>query len=316
MNLQNNINIKKIFVLVFAVLLVCSVSKVSAQAVPAEKDMLLVFDASGSMLDKFGGVSRIDALKSATGDLLDILDPSVMVGLRPFANVKQPTQALACKETSLVQDFTKERTIIKAQSSLLQAVGTYTPLAYTLNIAIGDYTVGNDNVLILLTDGKDTCGGDPVKAAGDLFKSTKKVKIYVIGLGVDVSTQTQLKAIASAGGGLYYNANDSTTLASSFKAIQEAERPVDKTNTDSTLGKEVIGGNGFETATDVGYGDYHLSHNLLPDQFDYFKLPVTAGKKITFTVQNADLGVLYDKVTNTFSESSKTEDSYKFEVFT
>jgi hypothetical protein len=270
----------------------------SAQVV--EKDILLVFDASGSMSEQFGGSPRIDVLKSSVSDLLNTLDSSVFVGLRPFANIKNPDQVQACKITSLAQNFTTERSIIKTQTSLLQAVGSYTPLAYTLTVSGGDFKVGNDNVLILLTDGKDTCGGDPVKAAGDLFNSDKKVKIYVIGMGVDADAKAQLSAISTAGGGIYYDASDSTSLASSFKAIQNLEKPIDRTNNDALLGTPVRGGTGFDNALLLTPGRYRLDHNLNADQYDYFKVNVKKGDKLNVKIITGDKEVRYDEKTNSF----------------
>jgi len=276
----------------------------SAQAV--EKDMLLVFDASGSMSEQFGGSPRIDVLKSSVSDLLGTLDSSVFVGLRPFANIKNADQVQACKITSLAQNFTTERSIIKTQTSLLQAVGSYTPLAYTLTVSGGDFKVGNDNVLILLTDGKDTCNGDPVKAAGDLFNSDKKIKIYVIGMGVDGDAKAQLSAISTAGGGIYYDASDSASLASSFKAIQNLEKAIDRTNNDALLGTAVRGGTGFDNALSLTPGKYRLDHNLAPNQFDYFKVNVKKGDLLNIKVVNGDTEVIYDQKTNSFTEEKSS----------
>ena len=286
----------------------------SAQVV--EKDMLLVFDASGSMSEQFGGSPRIDVLKSSVSDLLGTLDSSVFVGLRPFANIKNPDQVQACKITSLAQNFTTERSIIKTQTSLLQAVGSYTPLAYTLTVSGGDFKVGNENVLILLTDGKDTCNGDPVKAAGDLFNSDKKVKIYVIGMGVDADAKAQLSAISTAGGGIYYDASDSISLASSFKAIQNLEKPIDRTNTDELLGTEIRGGTGFNNALLVTPGEYRLDHNLAPGQYDYLKIAVKKGDVIDYGIITTDKMVDYDKTTNSFKVSNRIQDSWpRMEAF-
>jgi hypothetical protein len=296
----------------------------SALAESAEKDMLLVFDASGSMKDEFGGVPRIDSLKEAVGSLLGSLDTSVMVGLRPFAHIKKDIQADACKVTTLAQRFTSERSIINTQTSLLQAVGSYTPLAYTLTTAGGDFKVGNDNVLILLTDGKDTCGGDPVKAAGELFNSSKKIKVYVIGMGVDSDTKKQLALIASTGGGVYYDANNSSSLASSFVAIQNLERPKERVEVLKPLGGSAVdGGNGISDAEYIfKNNDYRLKDSLAPGQYAYFKFPVghystysdeSRKLKITFTILGDRYGVSYNSTNNSFEESNLH--NYRMEFF-
>ncbi|MFO0555774.1 MAG: MopE-related protein [Polyangiaceae bacterium] len=56
--------------------------------------------------------------------------------------------------------------------------------------------------VILLTDGAESCNGNPQAAAASLFAGIngKAVKTYVIGFSVLASEQTQLNAIAAAGG--------------------------------------------------------------------------------------------------------------------
>lgn len=287
-----------------AIAIVACLFSVNSVVRAAEKNMLIVFDASGSMKDQLGGQAKIDFAKTDVKNLLTDLDPTIKVGLRPLAYTTQTTKSAACVDTKLIQPFTTDHASINDQVDSLQAIGLYTPLAYALQQAKTDFVAGNDNVLILLTDGQENCGGDPSAAAAALKSAGVAVKTYVIGLGVNSTTKTQLQAVAQSGGGKYYDASDSNTLASSFQAIATAERPVDKTNTDSLLGKEVTGGNGFETAVDITPGDYHLSHNQKGSQYDYFKMPVNSGEKIKISVQTAECSVTYDPKTDTFTEQT------------
>lgn len=103
-----------------------------------------------------------------------------------------------------------------AVNSSQAVAGKGTPLAATLEdakkyyesyIAQDGYTQGGcrDNYIILLTDGLETCDGDPVQAATDLLNLTVggesyPVKTYVIGFGLDSASQATLNAIAAAGG--------------------------------------------------------------------------------------------------------------------
>ncbi|MCX6752055.1 MAG: VWA domain-containing protein [Candidatus Nomurabacteria bacterium] len=303
-------------VLIFCLLVLPNITKAEQT-----KNILITFDASGSMADKFDGVSRIDAAKTAVNSFLGGLDNSIFVGLRPFAYIKKATESEACKVTALTQSFTTNRSIIVSQTALLQAVGTYTPLAYTLTQSKSDFSVGNDNVLILLTDGKETCGGDPIKAAGDLFNSTLKVKVYVIGLGVDNETKTQLESIATRGGGQYYDAKDSSSLASSFQAIQNVERPINRTEIVGAVGGvPTNGGNGFTDAKLIFTGDdYRLQNSLAPGQFAYFKVepciyyPSNQKVKISLKILGDRLGVNYNSQNNVFEESNLH--SYRIELF-
>ncbi len=274
------------------------------------ENILIVFDASGSMTESFGGSPRIDVAKSAITDLLASLDANTSVGLRAFAQEKITAKASACVKTDLLQSFTTDRNAITTQVDSLQAVGSYTPLAYTLQQSAGDFTVGADNVLILMTDGQENCGGNPADAAAALKAAGIKVKTYVIGLGADTTTRAQLSGIATAGGGTYYDATDATSLAASFNAIQQAEHPVDKTNTDSMLGKEVTGGNGYSTAVPITPGMYHLSHYQLGSQYDYFKMDVKEGDVIKYSIQSSESMPKYIEATNSFEDGNNHSGSY------
>ena len=292
---------KKYIVSVCVSVLIFIISGISTtRAATSTENLLIIFDASGSMTTQFGGVTRISAAQSTISDLVQGLDTNTLVGLRALAQENKSLKADACKETALLQPFTSDHQAIVNQVNSLQAVGSYTPLAYALRQSASDFTSGQNNVLILMTDGQENCGGDPAAAAAALKAAGIKVKTYVIGLGADPTMRSQLSSIATAGGGTYYDASDATSLASSFNAIQQAEHPIDKTNTDSLLGTEVTGGNGYETAVPITPGMYHLSHDQIGEQYDYFKMNVNAGEKVNYSVQSSESNIDYDKKTNTF----------------
>jgi Mg-chelatase subunit ChlD len=291
---------KKSFAILLLVLTLLGVPSFARAA----DNLLIVFDASGSMLEKLGSEMRIDAAKNAVTDLLKTLDSSVKVGLRPYADVRKATQAEACVQTSLAIPFTSDRTSVENRVQSLEAVGSYTPTAYTLLQAKNDFKAGESNALILLTDGKETCGGDPAAAAQALCEAGIKTKTYVIGIDVDTEARTQLSNVAAKGCGKYFDAKDSASLASSLKSIQEAEKPIDKTNTDAQLGTAVRGGNGYDTAVTITPGKYHLDHHQKAGDFDYFKLEVKKDVPVTFKAIMGPKGVKYDPITNTFTEFS------------
>ncbi len=266
----------------------------------AASNILVVFDASGSMTESLGGTSRINAAKSAVSTLLSQLDPSVKVALRPYGEVKRTSKEAACLQTSLAVPFTADRSAVSSKVATINAVGSYTPTAYALSQAQNDFVVGEDNALILLTDGKETCDGNPAAAAAALKAAGIKVQTYVIGIDVDAEARAQLSAVATSGGGQYFDAKDSASLASSLSAIREAEKPIDKSNTDSQLGTAIRGGNGFETAVAITPGTYHLDHNQKSGDFDYFKLTIKPGEKIKISVATGPSGVYYDYASGIF----------------
>ncbi|MFT5352911.1 MAG: hypothetical protein ACI9KE_000108 [Polyangiales bacterium] len=72
--------------------------------------------------------------------------------------------------------------------------------------------------VILLTDGAESCSGNPNNAAAAL--NAQGINVYVIGLAVSAGTRTQLNGIAASGGtGSAFFADDPDTLSAGLAAI-------------------------------------------------------------------------------------------------
>ena len=268
----------------------------------AGSNVLILFDASGSVLESFAGTPRINAAKSAVADFVAGLDPAVSLGLRPYAHIKKTAKSEACAVTELLQPFTTNHSLITNKVNALQAVGSYTPTAYTLQQAAKDFVSGQDNTLILITDGKETCGGDPAAAAKALCEAGIGVKSYVIGLDVDAAARTELNNVAIAGCGEYFDAKDSASLARSLASI--TERGIDKMNTNVVAQyTRVRGGNGFDAAVPISLGTFQLDHHQRNRDVDYFVMQIEPNTKYKIKIQNPANGVSYDSSTNTFREA-------------
>lgn len=68
-----------------------------------------------------------------------------------------------------------------------------------------------------MSDGEETCDGDPISAAKALTASDIDVQVNVIGFVVDSVAAAQLKAAAVAGGGVYAAAGDDKALDAAFR---------------------------------------------------------------------------------------------------
>lgn len=81
-----------------------------------------------------------------------------------------------------------------------------TPLASaieSINDDFKEYTgEENLNVVYIVSDGEETCGGDPVNAAKNLNQSSTHAVVNIIGFDVKNSEQQQLKNTAEAGKGI------------------------------------------------------------------------------------------------------------------
>jgi hypothetical protein len=114
--------------------------------------------------------------------------------------------------------------ISEAQS--IKAQG-YTPITYVLKLAAED--VGKETakprVVILVSDGKETCEGDPCATAKALADADASLVIHTIGFAVYAAAKYQLQCIARVGRGRYFDADGAGKLASALGEAAKSEPP-------------------------------------------------------------------------------------------
>jgi len=119
-----------------------------------ERSLCILFDASGSMKED----NKIDKAKASARAVLSRLGPETEVALIVFYD---------CKRIVLEQEFTTDVSKVLAILPRIRPTAG-TPLADGTKFA-SDYMQKNASgkklQLIILSDGKETCRGDPIKAA-------------------------------------------------------------------------------------------------------------------------------------------------------
>ncbi len=189
-----------------------------------------ILDASGSMLEKVDGEMKIDIAKRTLSGLVDRLprgstEIELNVGLRVYGHrtVAGDTGEARCRDTALeIPVRGVEAESIKGRVAAVNARG-WTPIAYSLEEAADDFPDGpeNDNVIVLISDGKETCGGDPCSTARKLHESGIAVKIHVVGFDIQADEREQLECIARAAGGKYFDASGAEELNRVLTEVQE-----------------------------------------------------------------------------------------------
>lgn len=168
--------------------------------------------------------TRMLAAKNALKGLVLGIKPVVYLGFRIYGNVLSGDQFSDCKQTkTLAAPGLDNRINIFHQTRTLFAQG-----ASPLKLAI-DETINKDLVrftgkksVVLLTDGTDSCGQDPVKAARELGKKTP---FFVFDFGrEDSDARTALQAIAEATGGSYSKIDK---IEDVYRCVQNVVRRID-----------------------------------------------------------------------------------------
>ncbi len=189
----------------------------------ADSNILFIMDASGSMNDRMGNELKITVAKRVLSDLLKELPAEAKVGLMAYGHTISKERATACTDISVISPVGSEApSAIAEKVGGLRAMGM-TPIAKALGMAISAFknVKGEDNHIILISDGLETCGGDPCRAAKRLTEANIKARVHVIGFDVSAAAQKELACIPKMGNGRYFSANNVEELK---LAIAEAKK--------------------------------------------------------------------------------------------
>ncbi len=186
-------------------------------------NVLIALDSSGSMAEKIAKGVKIDVARSAITNFTNALPDTARVGLLVYGHKGSNAaadRAVSCKGIDLsypIEPLNRDRFTTAVNS--FQPKG-YTPIAAALNRAKEIFSrfdnTTNQNIVYLVSDGIETCGGDPIAAARALHNSNARVIVNVIGFDVDNQAQRQLRAVADAGGGEYLPARNADELNDAF----------------------------------------------------------------------------------------------------
>jgi len=196
-----------------------------------KQNVLIILDCSYSMDDKIDGHRKISIAKTVINNVLAELSGNINIGLRVYGHQDGFLFFDGCKATELVVPITSSsKNLISDKMKKLDAVG-WTPICYSLEKAVSEdfsYITGKKRI-ILVSDGVETCGGDPCGFAVKLMKKRADITIDVIGFNIESEPKavTQLKCVALATHGKFYNANTAIQLTNSLKKSLNVEERVE-----------------------------------------------------------------------------------------
>lgn len=255
----------------------------AAQADESTK-VLLLLDVSGSMNEKISsGGTKFAAAKKALKEVAAALPAGTQVGLRVYGSKIAAPKAQnpkACTDTDLVLPIGPLN-----QAKMNRAVDSFdakgeTPIAYSLEKSVADLGPSGKRVLVLISDGEETCSGDPCPTAKKLAKSGVDLQFNAIGLEVNTKARKQLQCIADAGDGNYYDAGNTSDLSDAVRKItQRALRPF------QTNGTPVQGTVDRAGAPVVAAGLYRDSYDAR-GVARYYRVNRTPGSLVTASISS------------------------------
>ena len=178
-----------------------------------DRSVEIVVDASRSMWGQIDGVSKMEIAKRTLDALSYRLPDDLDLALRAYGSTSA-SESNNCADSTLLVPFRDgNRNYIRQAIAGLKPTGQ-TPIAYALNQAARDFEgLRNEKTIILVSDGIESCGGDPVQAARSLKEQGIVVHLIGFGLGSAADEDTaSLRAVANASGGRYVTASNAAEL--------------------------------------------------------------------------------------------------------
>ncbi|ODS01340.1 hypothetical protein AUC68_00270 [Methyloceanibacter methanicus] len=187
-------------------------------AVPCTEDAMIVFDASGSMAGSLAEgigakIRRIDEVRKALAQALPRVTHFRKIGLITYG----PGPYQQCNVTLDL------RPTADAAQPILQTVGGLnpsgkTPLTEAVEQAaeVLDYKA-KPGIVVVLTDGEETCGGAPCDLGEKLNREGTRLTVHVIGFRMTAfwtgaQSALDVQCLAKETGGLYIATNSQDEL--------------------------------------------------------------------------------------------------------
>ncbi|TDQ84336.1 Sad1/UNC-like protein [Dongia mobilis] len=213
-----------LFRICLAVIFACTWITLSPRAATADTNVLFIVDGSGSMKKKLAsGDTRMDAAKAAMRDTLASIPGEVRLGLLLYGHRK----AKDCTDIELVSPIGADDAATIAQRIDNLVAKGETPIADSLMQALRSFAAlkGQDNRIILVTDGIEECQGDPCAAAAAIRDAGLDLKVDLVGFTLTEAQRALMQCVPETTGGQYYDAQDVSGLTAALTQVQQTVAP-------------------------------------------------------------------------------------------
>jgi Ca-activated chloride channel homolog len=182
---------------------------------PQHARVVYILDASGSMLGRVGKEEKMAAARRVMKESIAKLPDNAEVGLIAYGHRRKND----CADIEVLSQFKPiDKQGLGVQIDALKPSGM-TPITNSLQQAFEVVRAQQANgavTVVLVSDGLETCQGDPCKLAADAKKAGLNFVLHVIGFDVGKISVAQLECVAQAGGGLYLGAQNADELSAAL----------------------------------------------------------------------------------------------------
>lgn len=196
-----------------ALLLLVPTAALRAQEQP---NLLIVLDGSGSMWGQVGGRTKIELARDALSQVLSEATPDMQIGMLAYGHRVRGQ----CSDIEMLVPNGPAGITVPA---ILDSAQRLNPLGMT---PLSDAVMQAAQLLrsseqaatvVLLTDGVETCGGDPCALGRMLESQGVDFTAHVVGFDMTDAEQRTVSCLATETGGLFLAANDAEDLARALR---------------------------------------------------------------------------------------------------
>ena len=210
----------------------CAAFSLAPLAALAEggQNVLIVLDSSGSMAGRVSGETKTAIAERVVTDLVENMPSDMKVGVVVYG-ARSPRAQNNCNDIEVLQPVgPPDSAKLAAALRGVKPLGM-TPIGNSLRRAaevLRDQP--GKSTIVLVSDGTESCQGDPCQVAREVHESTGiDVKVHVVGLDVAEAERSTLECVAQSGGGNYYAADNEEQLRTALTEATEPEPPPDPT---------------------------------------------------------------------------------------
>lgn len=178
----------------------------------------IIFDASGSMKERLKDKSRkIDTAKKVLREFVGSDFSGYELALRVYGHRQKDD----CEDSELVVPFGSPDAVVNPMKDFIGNVNALgrTPITLSLMEALKDFG-DRSGEIILISDGIESCNADPCALIREWKAKNVKIKVHVVGFGLDEKSKKALSCISEAAGTVYRDAESAEKLAEELANIR------------------------------------------------------------------------------------------------
>lgn len=166
---------------------------------PDQISVMILLDASNSMQQRWDGYRKYNVATDLLGSMMEYYYrryPNIQFAVRLFGH-QHDMQYDRCDDTELIVHWTDRDMLEVADNMRSKEPKGWSPIQYSLEQALKDFQGirGDRKKLILISDGGETCQGDPCAIATLMMEQGIEVEPFVLGMSQHFSLEEDLGCV-------------------------------------------------------------------------------------------------------------------------